>query len=62
MPFSRGQIIFAIFFIIVFIAGMAWAYRKDYQKNKAYFKGVSVVLITIVLIYLAFFFIVRKFN
>jgi uncharacterized membrane protein YozB (DUF420 family) len=60
MPFSQGQIIFAIFFIIVFVTGIAWAYRKDYEKNKKYFKGTSAVLITILIVYFLFWFAVKK--
>ncbi|MBA3900317.1 MAG: hypothetical protein H0X62_08940 [Bacteroidetes bacterium] len=62
MDFSRGQIIFAIFFIVVFIAGMAWAYRKDYQKNKKYFKGSFLILLAFLVIYLLFFLVVRIYN
>jgi hypothetical membrane protein len=60
MPFSRGQIFFAIFFVIVFIIGIAWAYRKDYQRNKKYFKGTSIIIITILLVYFLFWFAVKK--
>jgi hypothetical membrane protein len=62
MHFSKGQIAFAIFFIVVFIAGMIWAYRKDYEKNKKYFKGTSLVIITIIIVYALFWLFIRKFN
>jgi hypothetical membrane protein len=60
MPFTRGQIAFAILFVIVFIIGIAWAYRKDYERNKKYFKGTSVVIITFILIYFLFWLAVKK--
>jgi cbb3-type cytochrome oxidase subunit 3 len=43
--FTTGQIYFAIFFIIVFVAAMIYVYRKDFLQHKRYYKGSYKVLI-----------------
>lgn len=48
MHLSQGQIIFAIVFFIGFVIAMLWAYRKDRNVNRIYYKGVYVVLIVMV--------------
>jgi cbb3-type cytochrome oxidase subunit 3 len=48
VPISRGQIIFAIIFLICFIIGMVWAYRSDRKVNRLYYKGVWVVLVAMI--------------
>lgn len=47
--FSKGQIIFAICFALVFIAGMAWSYRKDVKLHQYYYKNVWVVGLGVIL-------------
>jgi hypothetical protein len=41
--FSSGQKLFALFFIIVFVAILVWSYRKDIKLHKIYYKKVWVV-------------------
>ena len=48
--FSKGQQLFALFFIIAFIAIMIWSYRKDLKLHKIYYKNVWIVALGIVLI------------
>jgi hypothetical protein len=36
--FSRGQIIFAIAFSVVFIGVLIWSYRKDKNLTRNYYK------------------------
>ncbi len=43
--FSDGQLIFAIIFVIAFVAVMIFAYRKDLKWHKRYYKGSIWVLI-----------------
>lgn len=43
--FSKGQIGFAIFFIVVFVAAMIYVYRKDLPLHKKYYKGSYWILI-----------------
>ncbi|MEW6468568.1 MAG: hypothetical protein AB1458_06570 [Bacteroidota bacterium] len=54
MHFSTGQIIFAVAFFIAFVAAMFWAYRKDLPVSRAYYKGVWVVLVALVLLFFLF--------
>jgi membrane protein CcdC involved in cytochrome C biogenesis len=42
--FSSGQLLFALFFIIVFTIITIWSYRKDRAQNPVYFKGSVWVL------------------
>jgi hypothetical protein len=58
--FSNGQIAFTIFFIVVFIGVLIWAYRKDMPVTARYFKGVAPKLIlTIVAVYSLIFLIIK---
>jgi heme/copper-type cytochrome/quinol oxidase subunit 2 len=43
--FSKGQLIFAIGFVIAFTVFVVWSYQKDQKKNPTYFKGSFWVLI-----------------
>ncbi|MEC7658721.1 MAG: hypothetical protein VYB41_01400 [Bacteroidota bacterium] len=43
--FSTGQLLFALFFIIVFTISTVWSYQKDRTKNPTYFKGSIWVLV-----------------
>ena len=43
--FSTGQLSFAIFFVIVFVAVIVYSYRKDISLHKKYYKGSFWVLI-----------------
>jgi membrane-bound ClpP family serine protease len=48
--FSKGQKIFALAFIVLFIIGMIWAYRSDAKVNKLYYKNVWLVLVSMIII------------
>ena len=43
--FSTGQLGFAIFFVIEFIAIIIYSYRKDLPLHKKYYKGSYRVLL-----------------
>ncbi|PQB03825.1 hypothetical protein [Aureitalea marina] len=43
--FSSGQLIFAIFFVIAFVALMVFSYRKDKQLHRKHYKGSLWVLV-----------------
>jgi hypothetical protein len=43
--FSTGQLGFAIFFVIAFIAIIIYSYRKDLPLHKKYYKGSYRVLL-----------------
>ena len=52
--FSKGQLLFAVFFIIVFTIGMIWSYTKDKKHQKLYYNGILKVALILVLIIAAF--------
>lgn len=54
MNFTKGQLYFAIFFIIVFVVGMIWSYTKDKNHRNFHYKGIlkiGIILILIVVIF-----------
>lgn len=57
--FSRGQLIFALIFFLLFLAGIIWAYRKDKGDNKVLFKGSYKVLLFALFIFFALYAIVK---
>jgi threonine/homoserine/homoserine lactone efflux protein len=52
---SKGQLIFALFFIVIFAVAMIIAYRKDIAKNKPYYKGTYKTILAIVGVYVLYF-------
>jgi hypothetical protein len=46
--FSTGQLIFAILFLIAFVAVISYTYRKDLKLHKRYYSGTIWVLIAFV--------------
>ncbi|MFT4781774.1 MAG: hypothetical protein ACJAZK_001393 [Psychroserpens sp.] len=46
--FSSGQLIFAILFALVFAVVMFFAYKKDLNLHKKYYKGSVWVLIAFI--------------
>ncbi|REE80618.1 hypothetical protein BX611_2267 [Lutibacter oceani] len=48
--FSKGQLIFAAFFIIAFTILMIWSYRKDIKIHKKYYKNTFIIVIALFLI------------
>jgi hypothetical protein len=57
--FSKGQIIFAIVFFLAFVIGISFAYRKDKQSNKDFFKGSYKILIFVLLVFFILFGLVK---
>jgi hypothetical protein len=43
--FTTGQLVFAGFFIVVFVAVMIYVYRKDLALHKKYYKGSYWILL-----------------
>ena len=52
--FSSGQKLFALFFVVAFVAIMIWSYRKDIYLHKIYYKKVWVVALGIVVVVASF--------
>jgi len=48
--FSKGQLIFAGLFIVVFTISMIWSYKKDLKIHKKYYKDTFIVIIAVFLI------------
>jgi phosphatidylglycerophosphate synthase len=57
--FSKGQIVFALIFFVMFIIGIIWAYRKDKGDNKIMFKGSYKVLLFALFIFFALYGLVK---
>tara|TARA_A200000113_G_scaffold224713_1_gene243326 strand:- start:1446 stop:1679 length:234 start_codon:yes stop_codon:yes gene_type:complete len=53
--FSVGQLIFALFFVVVFTAVIIRSYRKDKAEQPKYFKGSSRVLVAIAVVVILLF-------
>ncbi|KAA3650635.1 MAG: CcoQ/FixQ family Cbb3-type cytochrome c oxidase assembly chaperone [Bacteroidetes bacterium] len=59
--FTSGRIAFIIFFLILFIGYLIYAYRKDIKKNPTYFKGSYKIILALIGIYLCYFILTRIF-
>lgn len=59
--FTTGRLFFTLAFVIVFVAGMVWSYRKDAFSNKIHFGGTSKILLAIILT-LCFIFLFVKMR
>lgn len=53
--FSEGQLIFALFFVLVFTAVIILSYRKDKAEQPKYFMGTSRVLVAIAVVVILLF-------
>ena len=47
--FSQGQLLFAVFFVIAFVALMILSYRKDSKNHKLHYKGSIKIFFAFVL-------------
>lgn len=54
--FTKGQLIFAILFVIAFIAALIYTYRKDLELHRKYYRGSVWVLIAFIsfILFIAF--------
>ena len=43
--FTKGQLVFAVFFVIAFVIAMVIAYRKDKALHQLFYKGNYKILI-----------------
>ena len=61
--FTTGRIIFVSVFVLVFVAGLIWSYRKEKALNKIHFNKTYKIVIGLILFLLLQFLIVkiRKF-
>lgn len=47
--FTQGQLLFALFFVVSFIAIMIYSYRKDIKLHKQHYKGSIWILVAFLL-------------
>lgn len=57
--FTTGRIIFVVFFILVFVVGLMWSYRKEAKLNKLHYRNTYKVLIALILFLILQFIIVK---
>ena len=58
--FSSGQLIFAILFVLVFVAVMVFTYSKDKKLHKKNYQGVKWVLFSFAF-FVIFLFLIKYF-
>lgn len=55
--FSKGQLLFAVFFVIVFSGIIIFTYRKDFKGHQIHYKGSFKILLTFIAAIIILFFI-----
>ncbi len=53
--FTPGRIAFIIFFLILFIGYLIWAYREDIKQIPWHFKGTTKIILILIVIYLIYY-------
>ena len=48
--FSKGQLIFAVIFVILFTISMLWSYKRDKKLHKLYYNNWFIVLFAAIII------------
>lgn len=56
--FTKGQLIFASFFVVAFIFTMIYVYRKDIFLHRLHYKGAFKVLIGFI-VFIALLFVIK---
>ncbi|MSP69029.1 MAG: hypothetical protein EXR20_02025 [Bacteroidetes bacterium] len=62
MPFSNGQISFALAFIAAFVIALIWAYKKDKKTNKLNFGAYWKILVAVLIIMATLTFILKNIH
>ncbi len=57
--FTRGRIIFALIFVLLFIVLLVWSYRKDIKENARVFVGSKKTLLIIIGFFVLFVSLIR---
>ncbi len=60
--FTRGQIIFAISFVVVFVGFMIYSYIKDAQNHKKYYQKAGLKTLLWSLLVIAVFLLLRFYE
>lgn len=56
---TQGHLIFAAVFVLVFLIGITYAYRKDLKRVGKQYRKVWLIILMILVIYFAIFFLNR---
>jgi len=56
---TQGHLIFAGIFVVVFVIGIVYAYRKDFKNMRGYYRNIWVIIISIFIVYFTIFFLNR---
>ena len=59
--FSQGQLLFALFFVIAFVALMIFSYGKDSKNHKVHYKG-SLKIFMVFLLTIGILFMIKYFT
>lgn len=60
--FSQGQLLFAVCFFLAFVIAMVFAYRKDANLHKIFYKGNYKILLGFICFILILFLIKVYFK
>ncbi|MDR6967128.1 preprotein translocase subunit YajC [Flavobacterium arsenatis] len=58
--FTQGQLLFAVFFVVVFIIAMIYSYRKDIKLHRKYYKGSYIILLGF-FVFIGFLFFIKGY-
>jgi heme/copper-type cytochrome/quinol oxidase subunit 2 len=57
--FTTGRIVFVAIFVLVFVAGLIWSYRKEKAVSQVHFKKTYKILLGLVGLLILQFLIVK---
>lgn len=57
--FTTGRIVFTLIFLVLFIASMLYAYRKDIKTTQVHFPKSYRIIVVIMLIFSVLFLIIK---
>jgi len=60
--FTRGQLIFAGFFVVAFVSIMIWSYRKDIKNHQKYYKNTALKVGIWLIVAVALFSAIRIYS
>lgn len=58
--FTQGQLLFAAFFVVVFIIAMIYSYRKDLKLHRKFYKGSYMILLGF-FVFIGFLFFIKGY-
>ncbi|RZK05188.1 MAG: hypothetical protein EOO46_16065 [Flavobacterium sp.] len=58
--FTQGQLLFAAFFVVIFIIAMIYSYRKDLKLHRKFYKGSYIILLGF-FVFIGFLFFIKGY-